>query len=347
MKKIGGILFLALCGLLLGACTPPANNGGNTNANSNANAAAKPAAAAPTADALLAMDKQATEAYFKADASFWPGFLSDKAVDFDGAKAVGKADMIKMITSDKCDMKTSSLDEPKMVMIDNDDYVLVYKATVDATCTNQAGKSMKVPSPIRAATLYTRSGDKWQAVWHNEVPIVDAKNPPPAAPAADANKPAEKKTDDKTAANSNSNSNSSSTSAAAAPSKSANTDALAKLQEQGWEAFKNKDAKWFDSTITSSFVDVDPMGNVFSGKADAIKNWTETMKCDGITKVGVADAYAVSISPTLELLHAKGTADGKCDGHPNGDLWQTNLYVKDGDAWKLAFLFETMPGGGM
>jgi ketosteroid isomerase-like protein len=339
MKKIGGILFLSMCAYLLTGCTAtqaPASNAAVTNSN----AASKPAAAPPTADALLAMDKQAVDAYFKGDASFWPGFLSDKAVDFNGANAVGKDAMIKQIVAEKCEAKSYSVDEPKAVMIDNDDYVLVYRSTADATCTHD-GTSMKAPSPTRAATLYTRNGDKWQAVWHNEVPVIDPKNPP-APPAADANKPADKKADDKPAANSNSGSTTGGT-----PAKSANTDALVKLQEKGWEAFKNKDAKWFDAGITASFVNVGPMGDVFSGKADAIKNWTETMKCDGITKVSVTDAYGVSLSPTLELLHVKGNADGKCDGHPNGDLWQTNLYVKDGDAWKLAFLFESMPTGGM
>ena len=347
MKKIGGILFFAIGTTLLAGCgAPPANNG-ISNANSNANTS-KPVAAAPTADALLALDKQATEAYFKGDTSFWSGFLSDKAVDFDGVNAVGKDALIKQITSDKCDVKSYSLDEPKAVMIDNDNYVLVYKSTADGSCTS-GGKTMKVPSPIRAATLYTRSGDKWQAIWHNEVAVVDPKNPP-AAPKADDKKVDDKKAADKpaanTAANSNSNSNSSTTTPAG-PAKSANTDALVQLHQKGWDAFKTKDAKWFDANLTSGFAEVDPMGSFFATKADTIKQWTETMKCDGITKTSVTDGYSIAISPTLELFHLKGNADGKCDGHPNGDLWQTTLYVKDGDAWKLAFMFERMPGGGM
>jgi len=341
MKKIGGILFLSVFAYLLTGCTANQTPASNSMANSNANAAAKPAAAAPTADALLAMDKQATEAYFKGDASFWQGFLSDKAVDFNATSAVGKDAMIKQIMSEKCEAKSYSLDEPKTVMLDNDDYVLIYKSTADATCTSN-GKSMKAPSPVRAITLYTRNGDKWQAIWHNEVAIVDPKNPPAAPPKAEDKKTDDKKTDDKPAANSTANSSSTT---AASPAKSSNTDALTKLHQQGWEAFKNKDAKWFDANLTSGFADVDPMGNVFATKADAIKQWTDTMKCEGITKTSVSNGYSVAISPTLELFHVTGTADGKCEGQPNGDLLQTNIYVKDGDAWKLAFMFERMPGG--
>jgi hypothetical protein len=65
------------------------------------------------------------------------------------------------------------------------------------------------------------------------------------------------------------------------------------------------------------------------------------MKCEGITKVSVADGFATAISPTMEILTLKGTADGKCDGQPNGPLYQSVVYVKEGDAWKLAFLFES------
>ena len=293
----------------------------------------------------LPLDKQATDAYFKGDASFWPGFLSDKAVDFDGANAVGKDAMVKQITSVKCDVKSSTQDEPSLVKIDNDDYVLVYKDTADGTCTDgPGGKTQKVPSPARAATLYTRSGDKWQAVWHNEVAIIDPKNPPAAPPKTD-----DKKADDKKSDNSNTNSNKANDKPAppAGPAKSANTDALVKLHQAGWDAFKAKDAKWFDSTLESSFTLVNPMGTVFTSKADAIKEWTETMKCDGITKTSVTDGYSVAISPTLELFSLKGNADGKCDGHPNGDIWQTTIYIKDGDAWKLAFMFERMSGNAM
>jgi hypothetical protein len=34
-------------------------------------------------------------------------------------------------------------------------------------------------------------------------------------------------------------------------------------------------------------------------------------------------------------------ANGKCDGQNNGDLYQAAVYVKEGEAWKLAFMFET------
>ncbi len=76
----------------------------NATANSNANAA-KPVAAAPTADALLALDKKANEAYIKGDGRFFEGFLSDKVVMRDGGARLSKTDAVKMISGVKCEVK--------------------------------------------------------------------------------------------------------------------------------------------------------------------------------------------------------------------------------------------------
>jgi ketosteroid isomerase-like protein len=115
---------------------------------------------------------------------------------------------------------------------------------------------------------------------------------------------------------------------------------LVKLHTGGWEAFKAKDAKAFGDLISSNMALVDPIGGYLSGKDAVIKTWTETMKCEGITKTSVSDGFASALSPTVEILTLKGTADGKCDGMANGPLWQMAVYVKEGEAWKLAFMQE-------
>ena len=66
MKKIGYFVLMAVVSVVLAACGTPATNNANTNANTT-----KPTAAAPTADALLALDKQANEAYIKGDGKFF------------------------------------------------------------------------------------------------------------------------------------------------------------------------------------------------------------------------------------------------------------------------------------
>src|SRR5436190_8851862 len=223
MRRLGYIVSFALVAISFAACGAPAGNApANANANTNSNAnSAKPTAAAPTADALLALDKSANEAYLKGDGKFFEGFLNDKFVMSEGGQRMGKADVVKMIASVKCDAKDGwKLEEPQMAMIDADTYVLTYKTTIDGSCTFD-GKTEKIPSPVRAASVYVRNGDKWQGVFHGENAIVDPKNPPKAAPAAPAKKDEAKK-DDKSAANSNANA----APAPAKPTADPNTDAL-------------------------------------------------------------------------------------------------------------------------
>src|SRR5262249_47586666 len=153
--------------------------------------------AAPSKDALFDMDKKANEAYTKGDSKYFEGLLADKFVMYDMGKRVDRAGALKMIGDAKCDVKSMSLDEPQMATIDADTAVITYKATFDGTCNGPDGKPMKVPSPVRSASVYVRNGDKWMAVYHGETLIVDPKNPPKAAP-----HPPTAKSDEKNVANS-------------------------------------------------------------------------------------------------------------------------------------------------
>jgi hypothetical protein len=330
MKETLRFILLAAASTFLAACGGPVANTGANNANTNTS---KPVAAAPTADALMALDKQANEAYVKGDSQFFERMLSDKFVILtnDGQR-MDKAATVKVIAGVKCDIKSMDLTEPAMSMIDTDTYALSYKAAWDGTCDGPDGRSVKVPSPIRSATIWVRSGDKWQAVFHGENLIIDPKNPPP--PAKPEAKKEEPKKDDKTAANSNTAANT------AAPPKAtpdANTDALVKVELALWEAWKAHDAKKLDDLMAKEVSFVNIFGTSLATRADAMKDWTGA-GCD-VKSVSVADGFASALSPTVEMLTRKGTADGTCGGQNVGgtDIWGVSVYVKNGDAWKFAF----------
>jgi hypothetical protein len=331
MKKTLRFILLAAASTFFAACGGPAANTGANNANTNTT---KPVAAAPTADALMALDKQANEAYVKGDSKFFEGMLSDKFVILTGGgQRMDKAATIKMIAGVKCDIKSMDLTEPAMSMIDADTYALSYKATWDGTCNGPDGKPMKVPSPVRSASIWVRSGDKWQAVFHGENLIVDPKNP--VAPAAPPKKPkkVEPKKDVKTAANSNTAAN---TAALAKATPDANTDALVKVELALWEAWKEHDAKKLDDLMARDVSFVNIFGTYLATRADALKDWTGA-NCE-IKSVSVTDGFASALSPTVEILTRKGAADGTCGGQKVGSvIWGISIYVKDGDAWKFAF----------
>src|SRR5260370_38740365 len=307
MRMIGLLSLLAAAARCLAGCGAPAANTGANNANTNTT---KPVAAAPTADALMAVDKQGNEAYVKGNSKFFEGMLSDKFVILTGGgQRMDKAASVKMIAGVKCDIKSMDLTEHAMSMIDADTYALSYKATWDGTCSDPDGKPVKVPSPVRSASIWVRSGDKWQAVFHGENLIVDPKNP--VAPAASPKKPkkVEPKKDVKTAANSNTASN---TAALARATPDANTDALVKVELALWEAWKAHDAKKLDDLMTKDVSFVNIFGTYLPTTADALKDWTGA-NCE-IKSVSVSDGFASALSPTVEMLTRNGTADSTCGG---------------------------------
>ena len=242
MKKVLFIL-LAAASMFFAACKGPAANTGANNPNTNTT---EPVAAPPTVDALMALEKEANEAYVKGDSKFFEEMLSDKFVILANGQRLDKATTVKLIAGLKCDIKSMDLGEPAMSMIDADTYAVSYKATWEGTCNELDGKPMKVPSPVRSASIWIRSGDKWRAVFHGENLIVDPKAPPPPpapAPNKEGRQKEEPKKDDKTAAKSN-------TADTAAPAKAtpdvnrgANTDALVAVELALWKHGRNTTPK--------------------------------------------------------------------------------------------------------
>ncbi len=299
------VVFLAVCGA-------PAGNAQTNDANTNA--------PKPTVDALLALEKRANEAFFKGDAKFFDGMLSDNFVELgpDGSR-LDKAATIKSTAGVKCDIKDGwKLDEPRVSTVDADTYVLSYMGTFDGTCTVD-GMNLKVPSPIRAATVWIRSGDKWLAAFHGENVIVDPTNPLGAKSKAEKEEPIKNKT-------------------AVDPS----TKAMIATEKLVWEAWKERDARKLEELTNKDLSFVDIFGKVTSTKAETIKLWTEH-RCD-VKSVSVTDGVGTLLSPDVGILTFKGTADGACYGQKlEGPIYGTSLYVKNGDAWKLAFTLNS-PG---
>jgi len=108
---------------------------------------------------------------------------------------------------------------------------------------------MKIPSPIRAATVWARTGDTWRAAFHGENLLFDPKNPPPAKAEGNKEKPTK---DDKAAA----------TKPAADPS----TAAMMAIEKSVWEAWKAKDAAKLGDLTTRDLSFQNIFGTYFANK---------------------------------------------------------------------------------
>lgn len=312
---------ICMCALafavLLAGCTgyeTASSNGKaapNTNAVNTVNSNPAPAAAAPSKEALAALEKQAFEAWSKKDSKFFDGFLAANFIGFgDNGQRMGRADVVKMMGESKCEVKSYTFSDERMTPVGQDAAVITMKVDADYTCDGKKG-----PTPVTSASVYVREGNAWKGAYHNEIPITDPKNmkadtkKPPAPPAPAGTTPADPM-----------------------------TDALMAAEKRGWEAWKARDAKTLDEITTKDLTLVDMFGRVTTNKADIIKGWTEP-PCT-INSVAVSDGKAVSLTKDAAILTFKGTADGKCNDMPITPLWGTTVSVKDGDAWKAVYILE-------
>ena len=83
-----------------------------------------------------------------------------------GDQGVGtKADVVKMMGSMPCEVKSFTLSDWKLAMADADDAVITYKGVADGTCGGQP-----IPT-VWASSLWTNRKGKWLAFSHQETPV--------------------------------------------------------------------------------------------------------------------------------------------------------------------------------
>jgi ketosteroid isomerase-like protein len=293
---------------------------------SNANAST-PTIVTPTADALLALDKQATEAYIKGDSNFFETFLSEKMVMQQGGTRLSKADIVKMISGVKCVVKDSwAITKPQMLEIDVDTYVLSYESSIQGSCTI-AGKSEAMLGPVRAASVFIRNGDKWQVAFHGENLIID----PTAPPVAD------KKEDENAVANVNIIVDP----AQAKLTADTITTTLMTAENNAWDAWIAKDAKRIEALMANDVAFIDIFGNYSANKVDAIKVWTSSV-CD-ISSFSLTNGVGTTVSPNVAILTLTGTVNGNCGGTDisGQKIFGNTVYVKVGNEWKWVFGFNS------
>lgn len=322
VSKIAPWSFILNAVVVFSAGTAPASSALAENAH-----VVNPTGAAPTVHALLALERQALEAYGKGDGKFFDSLLGDKFVEQRGGTRVSKADVVKHISGVKCEVNAGwALSEPQLLKIDNDAYVLTYVSNMQGSCTEN-GKTERIPSPVRAATVWIRNGGRWQVVFHGENPIVD-----PSAPLA-IDKKAEVGNDVHGAANIDS---------AHKVTSDPITDALLAVDnavEGGW---MRHDAKEINATTANDIAFVDIYGTFSADKAATVKAWTSDL-CQ-VSGYKVTNGVGTSVSPTVGILTLTGTYTGTCGGQDIGILkvYVNEVYVKVGGVWKWVFGFNSL-----
>jgi len=121
--------------------------------------------------------------------------------------------------------------------------------------------------------------------------------------------------------------------APAAPTK----DELVTHEKSAYEAWKSKDAKFWDTFLSDKFVGYGSSGKL--DKASATKEYTGA-DCE-IKTYALSDEQMKPLGNDAALITYKTTVDGTCGGQKvPANSWAAGVYVRDGDTWKGAFHAE-------
>jgi len=322
------VILLLMVSFGLGCGSTPTTNTAKSPAASGSQTDVKPSSLPPpNKEVLLELDRLGNEAWAKGDASYFENLLADNFVSYFGGKRGNKGDELRLIPENRCSIKTWTLDDSHMIIIDQDTAVVSYRSNIDGSCSDNI-----LPSPLRASTVWARSGDSWRSVYHNETPIVDPSTfvPPASKPVS---KPAEKPIPVKTIDPNKPNEK--------RPPVVADefTEQIVSLERQVWEAWKARDAAKLGALMADNVMFVDGFGGYLGSKDAVLASWLGP-KCE-IASVEVSSPSVTLINPNVALMTFKGTAVGTCDGKKLFPFWETALYRKEGSSWKLAFGFET------
>ena len=259
--------------------------------------------------ALVTLEKRAYAAWKSKDANFWDTFLSNKFVGWGASGRLDKVSAKEEYTGADCEIKSYALSDEQVSPRGKQAALITYKATVDGTCGGQ-----KIPANSWSAGVYVRDGGQWKAAFHAQSAVVDPKAPP-VKPVYRNRAPA----DDR----------------ANFTGQDARTGTLLAIERAVWEAWKDHDAKRLSNLMAEDISFINIFGIYLANKADGLKDWSGT-GCD-VRSVGVNDAVATMLSPTVGILTFRATADGTCFGQKVGPVWGSSIYVKYGDAWKWTF----------
>lgn len=114
-------------------------------------------------------------------------------------------------------------------------------------------------------------------------------------------------------------------------------DALVRLEKSAYEAWKSKDAKFWDAFLSEKFVGYGSSGKL--DKASATREYTGA-DCE-IKSYALSDEQMQPLGNDAALITHKTTVDGTCGGQKvPANSWAAGVYVRDGDKWKGAFHAE-------
>jgi hypothetical protein len=121
-------------------------------------------------------------------------------------------------------------------------------------------------------------------------------------------------------------------------SKDALKEILVKLEKQSWEAWKNRDGKFYQDFLSDDHVEVSSGG---ASNKLAVVAFVGSPVC--LVKSYAVDHFELTLfDPNTALLTYHAAQDTTCGGKAvPSPVWVSSLYVKRGERWQNALYQQT------
>jgi len=134
----------------LAACAPPRPAPGR-------------APSGPVRDTIIAIERQAWEAWKRKDASFFRTTLLPDAAYVSATGVSTREEIARQIETDTCKVGGYVLRNEEVHSLSADVALLTVRAMSDVTCGDQS-----IHSDAWSSTVYVRDGDSWKVSFHQE-----------------------------------------------------------------------------------------------------------------------------------------------------------------------------------
>lgn len=123
-------------------------------------------------ETLITMERQLWEAWKNKDASTYQRLLSEDSIGVGVSGMSNRADIIRVASRNDCEVRSYSLENFQVVMLDTNTAILSYRGIQDATCGGS-----EIPTQVWASTVFVRRGGRWQVAFHQETPSASSTTP--------------------------------------------------------------------------------------------------------------------------------------------------------------------------
>jgi hypothetical protein len=132
------------------------------------------------------------------------------------------------------------------------------------------------------------------------------------------------------------NANAANRAAEAAPT-APTKEVLVTLERSAYEAWRSKNAKFWDTFLFDKFVGYGSSGKLTKASATTEYNGAD---CE-IESYALSDEQMRPLGNDAALITYRTTVDGRCSGQKvPASSWAASVYVRDGNKWKAAFHAE-------